>query len=205
MLLFCKWSAHRGSPIRSGLNPSQYQRDKICRPADSPPLKLQPNCHFLLYLLTMHRSLPVPGPPRVPSPPTTVPYNRHSPDKTQAFQPAAPAWERQTELRRGSPPAPSALPFPGTKTDDFILGTLLLSAAQPPWDQSRGRQEAEGGRSSGYFGTHRTGLCGVSVAAFKPEDPQPPSRGSSCPASRASHVTTSPSTASTLHTALGDK
>lgn len=33
-------------------------------------------------------------------------------------------------------PAPPALPCPGTKTDDFICGTQLLSAARPPWDRS---------------------------------------------------------------------
>lgn len=132
--------------------------------------------------------------------PTTTSRNGHSPDKTQAFQPVAPAWRKQTEHGSCGPPACSPQPFPS------LAPKQMTSSAGPSSYQLLGLPGTGGGKEPGGRGWpvlwllwHRPGLCGVSAAAFKSGELQPCSGGSCC-----LRVATSSSLASTLlRAALG--
>lgn len=149
----------RSAPIRCGLNHSQYQPDKVCkRLPNSPNSDVSTELSFTNNAQTLLTS-PLPsrregGPYSHPPHPRT-PHNGHFPDKTQAFQPVAPAWERQTERGPRGPSACSPQPFPS------LAPKQMTSSVRPssylrlslPGTRGGGSLEAENSLSSGYFGT----------------------------------------------------
>lgn len=163
----------RSARVRSRSNLPQYRLDKICkRPTNSLIPDISAQLSFSLPdLLTMHsHSSAAPCPPKALNPAHPRPHlhNGHSPDKTQAFQPVAPGWDKQTEHGSCGPSACSPQPFPS------LAPKQMTSSAGPSSYQPRGLPGTPGGKEPGGRGWpelwllwHSLGLCGVSVAAFK--------------------------------------
>lgn len=80
-------------------------------------------------------------------------------------------------------PAPPALPFPGTKTDDFMAEPSSYQLGLP--GTGEGREPGGKGQPELWLLWHRLGLCGLSAAAFKSAWPRPFSGVPAAPAIRA--------------------